>query len=155
MPWESSSLHAFRALSGRTTRTRSSNFRETSRSKACRKVAEALFASSGIRESKAEHSSSSCHTFVPARKQSSSAQYQRPIFSMGRRSWSSHAWMDLDILPPPSSLLLNRDDPEIWPHIDSIINYYWDAQQIRYRPLGSYCTVAASCDPSTRYYILK
>jgi hypothetical protein len=79
------------SVDGLRTRTRSSNFRETSRSKACRKVAEALFASSGIRESKAEHSSSSCHTFVLARKQSSSAQYQRPIFSMGRRSWSSHA----------------------------------------------------------------
>ena len=78
MPREPPSFHTFRALSGRTTRTRSSNLRETStrRSQACRKMAEALLASMQIREEgKAEHSSSSCHIFVPARQQSPSAKY--------------------------------------------------------------------------------
>jgi hypothetical protein len=44
-----------------------------------------------IPEGKAEHSSSSSHLFVPARKQSSSAQRQQPVLAIGRRGWFSHA----------------------------------------------------------------
>ncbi len=57
MPGEPPTLHTFRALGGRTARTRGKKLCETSRSETFRKVAEALFSSLRIREGKAEHSS--------------------------------------------------------------------------------------------------
>ena len=77
--------------------TRSSNFRETSSSQTWWKVANTPLASMRIRESKTEHSSSSCLTFVPAGQQSPSTKHQLPILTMGRLSWSIHAWMDLNM----------------------------------------------------------